>query len=54
MSALLHDNAKTGTHTAVRVAAELDESAVYDVVLVTTHYHQVDAVLPALQRSVAK
>src|SRR5215471_18134771 len=42
---------KTGERAEVRVADKLDEDAAYDLVLVTTPAHQVDAVLPALQRS---
>lgn len=35
----------------MRVADKLDEEAAYNLVVVTTPAHQVDAVLPALQRS---
>ena len=45
---------KTGEHAEVRVADNLDEEAAYNLVLVTTPAHQVDAVLPALQRSKAQ
>ncbi len=38
----------------VRVADTLDEEISYDLVIVTLLAHQVDAVLPALQRSAAK
>lgn len=38
---------------AVRVADALDETYPYDLVLVTLLAHQVDAILPALQRSAA-
>lgn len=44
---------KNGERAEVRVADELDEQTVYDVVIVTMLSHQVDAVLPALQRSKA-
>ena len=44
---------KTGEHASLRVADQLDEEAAYDLVLVTTLAHQVDAVLPSLQRSKA-
>ncbi len=40
-----------GESAAMRVADQLDEQAAYDLVLVTTLAHQVDDVLPALQRS---
>ena len=42
---------KTGERADVRVADKLDEEAIYSLVVVTTPAHQVDAVLPALQRS---
>jgi 2-dehydropantoate 2-reductase len=45
---------KTGERAAVRVADKLDEEAAYNLVVVTTSAHQVDAVLPALQRSKAQ
>ena len=45
---------KTGGRADVRVADTLDEQVDYDLVLVTTLAYQVDAVLPALQRSRAK
>src|SRR5499433_2468632 len=45
---------KTGERARVRVADKLDEEAAYDLVVVTTPAHQVDAVLPALQRSKAQ
>lgn len=41
-------------HAAVHVTDTLDECLQYDLVLVTLLAHQVDAVLPALQRSAAK
>lgn len=40
-----------GERAAVRVADALDEEVPYDLVIVTLLAHQVDAVLPALQRS---
>ncbi len=43
-----------GERAQMRVADELDEETTYDLVLVTLQAHQVDAVLPALQRSAAK
>src|SRR6516165_6786399 len=45
---------KTGGRAEVRVADKLDEGAAYNLVVVTTSAHQVDAVLPALQRSNAQ
>lgn len=39
---------------AMQVADHLDETLAYDLVVVTTLAHQVDAVLPALQRSRTK
>ena len=45
---------KTGERAEVRVADKLDEEAAYNLVVVTTPAHQVDAVLPALQRSKAQ
>jgi 2-dehydropantoate 2-reductase len=45
---------KTGERAEVRVADELDEEAAYDLVVVTMPAHQVEAVLPALQRSKAQ
>src|ERR1700742_1408777 len=44
----------SGSRPAMQVADQLDEAVCYDLVVVTTLAHQVDAVLPALQRSVAK
>ena len=44
----------TGQGAATRVADALDEAKPYDLVIVTTLAHQVDAVLPALTRSAAK
>ena len=43
-----------GERAKVRVADTLDEQTAYDIVLVTLLAHQVDAVLPSLQRSAAK
>jgi 2-dehydropantoate 2-reductase len=43
-----------GERAEVSVAAALNEEIPYDLVLVTVLAHQVDAVLPALQRSAAK
>jgi 2-dehydropantoate 2-reductase len=43
-----------GERAAVNVMDRLDESVPYDLVIVTVLAHQVDAVLPALQRSAAK
>jgi 2-dehydropantoate 2-reductase len=43
-----------GEHAPTRVADVLDEQTPYDLVLVTLQAHQVDAVLPALQRSAAR
>jgi 2-dehydropantoate 2-reductase len=45
---------KAGEHAAMRVADHLDEQTAYALVLVTTLAHQVDAVLPVLQRSKAQ
>ena len=45
---------KTGERAEVRVADKLDEQAAYNLAVVTTPAHQVDAVLPALQRSKAQ
>ena len=45
---------KDGVRPGMRVAAELDEQTPYDLVVATTLAHQVDAVLPALQRSKAR
>jgi 2-dehydropantoate 2-reductase len=44
----------SGPRPTMTVADHLDETAAYDLVLVTTLAHQVEAVLPALQRSQAK
>jgi 2-dehydropantoate 2-reductase len=44
----------TGDRAGLHVAATLDESTPYDLVIVTVLAHQVDGVLPALQRSAAK
>ena len=41
----------TGDRAEMHVTDTLDESAAYDLVIVTTLAHQVDSVLPALQRS---
>ena len=43
-----------GERAAVRVTDALDEQIPYDLVIVTLLAHQVDAVLPALQRSAAR
>jgi 2-dehydropantoate 2-reductase len=45
---------RTGERAATRVADALDEEAAYDLVVVTTLAHQVEAVLPALRRSKAR
>ena len=45
---------KDGVRPGMRVAAELDEQTPYNLVVVTTLAHQVDAVLPALRRSKAR
>ena len=44
----------TGERAEVRVADRLEEQVAYDLVLVTTLAHQVDALLPVLARSKAK
>jgi 2-dehydropantoate 2-reductase len=44
----------TGDCAEMRIAATLDETTPYDLVIVTLLAHQVDSVLPALQRSAAK
>lgn len=44
----------TGERAGVRIADTLDEETPYDLVIVTVVDYQVGAVLPALQRSVAK
>ncbi len=43
-----------GELAAMHVTDKLDEEAAYDLVLVTLPAHQVEAVLPALERSAAK
>jgi 2-dehydropantoate 2-reductase len=43
-----------GDRAVVRVLETLDEETPYDLVIVTLLAHQVEAVLPALQRSAAK
>ena len=43
-----------GESAELHIAEQLDEAAAYDLVLVTLPAHQVEAVLPALQRSAAK
>ena len=43
-----------GERVEVRLVDSLDEQSQYDLVIVTLLAHQVDAVLPALQSSVAK
>ena len=45
---------KVGERASVQVADRLDEETVYDLVIVTVLAHQVDALLPALQRSKAR
>jgi 2-dehydropantoate 2-reductase len=45
---------KTGERAEMRVADELDEQTAYDLVVVTMLAHQVDVLLPALQRSKAQ
>jgi 2-dehydropantoate 2-reductase len=45
---------QTGGLATVRIADALDEATAFDLIVVTTLAHQVDAVLPALQRSKAK
>jgi 2-dehydropantoate 2-reductase len=45
---------KSGERTAMAVAETLDEQHPFDLVVVTTLAHQVDVVLPALQRSQAR
>ena len=45
---------KAGMQAAMRVADQLDPQTAYDLVVVTTLAHQVDAVLPTLQASKAK
>ena len=44
----------SGERAALRVADRLDDEVPYDLVVVTTLSHQVDAVLPALERSKAR
>ena len=43
-----------GGRATVRVAAMLDETTAYDLVIVTVLAHQVDILLPVLQRSAAR
>ena len=43
----------TGERAVVRILDRLDETTPYDLVIVTLLAHQVDPVLPALERSVA-
>ena len=43
-----------GERASVRVADMLDEQTPYDLVIVTLLTHQIDAVIPALQRSTAR
>ena len=45
---------QTGERVATHVADALDEEVAYDLVVVTTLAHQVEAVLPGLQRSKAR
>jgi 2-dehydropantoate 2-reductase len=44
----------SGPQPAIQIADHLDDGLAYDLGVVTTLAHQVDAVLPALQRSPAK
>ncbi len=44
---------KNGERAAMRVTDALDESAAYDLVVVTTLAYQAEALMPALQRSAA-
>ncbi len=44
----------SGERADVTVADQLDEREPFDLVIVTTLAHQIDAVLPALERSIAK
>ncbi|KAH7099510.1 hypothetical protein BKA62DRAFT_709793 [Auriculariales sp. MPI-PUGE-AT-0066] len=44
----------SGQRAAVTVSDELDTSIAYDVVIVTTHAHQVEPLLPVLQASATK
>ena len=44
----------TGERAEMRVTDKLDEQAAYDLVVVTTAAHQVEVLLPALQRSKAQ
>ncbi len=43
-----------GERANVRVASALDEATPYDLIIVTLLAHQIDALLPVLQRSAAK
>ncbi len=43
----------TGERVTTRVSGELDEQMPFDLVIVTTPYHQVEALIPALSRSQA-
>ena len=43
-----------GDRAEVHLADKLDEETAYNLIVVTTPAHQVDAVLPALQRSKAQ
>jgi 2-dehydropantoate 2-reductase len=57
MEQLKRDNGivkTSGERAEVRVTDALDEQMPYDLVIVTLLAHQVDAVLPSLQRSAAK
>ncbi len=54
---LQRDNAivhKSGERAKVRILEQLDEQTAYDLVVVTLLAHQIEAVLPALQRSNAQ
>ncbi|MGI9169697.1 MAG: ketopantoate reductase family protein, partial [Caulobacteraceae bacterium] len=44
----------TGARAEMRVAETLDEAMAFDLVVVTTLAHQVEALLPALRRSQAR
>jgi 2-dehydropantoate 2-reductase len=45
---------RTGERAEATISDRLDEQQPYDVVIVTVLAHQVDSVLPALQRSMAR
>jgi 2-dehydropantoate 2-reductase len=57
LAQLQHDRGivlTTGERASLTVADHLDEQAPFDLVIVTTLAHQVDALLPALHRSQAR